>query len=96
MPERARRHTLGAMEIGNRLEAMMDVTLPTRSVTARIRARDSRLVYEAARTLRAMRQRIVNGSDHPCWRNADGAASLGLLPPREQRRRLDAGLSQRP
>jgi len=80
------------MKIGNQTEATMQATLTTTVAIDRHQARKVGLRFPVRSTLRRLQVAIVNGSDHPCWRQVDAATSVALLPAREQDRQLSAGL----
>ena len=71
----------------------MQATLTTRTAIGQHRTRNTALRLAAGRTLKRLQAASVTGSDHPCWRQVDTAASFALLPAREQDRLLDAGLA---
>ncbi len=73
----------------------MQATLTTRTAFGQHQTRDAGLRLSAGKALRRLQATIVNGSDHPCWRKVDAAASFGSLPAREQSRLLDAGFAPR-
>ena len=68
----------------------MQATLTTTVAIGRQQARKVGLRLSAGSTLRRLQAAIVNGSDHPCWRQFDATTSLALLPAREQDRLLGA------
>ena len=70
----------------------MQATLTTTAAIGRRQTRKIGLRLSARSTLRRLQVAIVNGSDHPCWRQFDAATSVALMPAREQDRLLGAGL----
>ncbi len=70
----------------------MHATLTTTTAIGRPQTRKTGLLFSAGRTLRQLQVTIVNGSDHPCWRQIDAATSLALRPAHEQDRLLREGL----
>ncbi len=70
----------------------MDAMLThTTTAIGRRQLRTAGIRSSAGATLRRLQATIVNGSDHPCWRQVDAATSLVLLPAREQDRLLREG-----
>ena len=74
----------------------MQATITPRIAIGRQEASGAELRLTVRRTLRRLQIAIVNGSDHPCWQQVDGATSVALRSAREQSRLLDAGLVPRP
>lgn len=66
------------MKIGNQTEATMQATLTTAAAFPRRRTRDAGLRLHARTALKRLQATIVNGSDHPCWGQADAGSDLRL------------------
>ena len=72
----------------------MEATLTSTTAAHTSRRRhSSSLRITLGVSLRRLRATIVQGSDHPVWRQSPSGASFSLLPSREQNRLLDAGHS---